>query len=491
MQPSPQKLSARPTRTQLRLNNLITIVLGLALFVFVNYLGYRHYVRKDLSKGNYFQLSEKTINILKALPEPVKITTFLLNSTMQSEIENLLKEYQYYGGKNIQIERVDPALKIERAEAIAKKFNFDSRENLVIFEYKDQHKYVNDSALADLDTSMSMMGQPPRIKAFKGEQQFTQTIQALVEGKPSKVYFLSGHGEREIGNVSTPGAIGELESRIKRDNNLTAPLNLSEVGAVPEDCDALIIAGPRVALAPPEVAAINDYLDKGGKVVLLQDPVVVSGLETMLPKFGLELPPSMIIGRTNIQGMGDMLIATALGVTYAEHPSVNSIRALNLQMANARPVAMVKDGANPNVAKVTLLVKTPAGFWGETNLKDKKPTFDPATDIAGPLAMAALYDGGEVPGEGVKVTGARFAVVGCSSFLANQNLDPVGLDFFLNLLNWMMKKEASIGISPKAAQEFSLTVSPLQQTTITLLVLGLIPILSIVTGFMVWFSRRK
>jgi ABC-type uncharacterized transport system involved in gliding motility auxiliary subunit len=232
-------------------------------------------------------------------------------------------------------------------------------------------------------------------------------------------------------------------------------------------------------------------LEKNGKVIILQDPEVVSGLETVMQKYGMEVEPDLIMARGKVEGMGDMLFATALGTTFAEHPAMNPLRDTNLQMPNARSVATVKDPANPNVAKVTLLVKTPAGFWGETNFKDKKPTYDPATDIAGPLALAAVYDGGEVPGEGVTVTGARLAVIGGSTFVANQDLEGVGLDFFLNLLNWMMKKDTAIGISPKLAQEFGLDVSPLQRATIGLLALTFIPGLALGAGLIVWYSRRK
>lgn len=111
--------------------------------------------------------------------------------------------------------------------------------------------------------------------------------------------------------------------------------------------------------------------------------------------------------------------------------------------------------------------------------------------MAGPLALAGVYDGGEVPGEGVKVTGARFVVIGSSTFVANQALDGVGLDFFMNTLNWMMKKEEALGISPKLAQEFGLEVSPLQRATIGIFALTLFPAASLTMGLIVWFSRRK
>lgn len=103
----------------------------------------------------------------------------------------------------------------------------------------------------------------------------------------------------------------------------------------------------------------------------MEDPEAVSGLETVVQKYGMDLQPDLIMARGKVEGMGDMLFATALGTTYAQHPAMNALRNLNLQMPNCRSVAMAKDPANPNVAKVTLLVKTPAGFWGKLTLRPK------------------------------------------------------------------------------------------------------------------------
>jgi hypothetical protein len=160
-------------------------------------------------------------------------------------------------------------------------------------------------------------------------------------------------------------------------------------------------------------------------------------------------------------------------------------------MDNARSLALVNDPANPNVAKVVPLVKTPEGFWGETNLDDPKPQYDKATDITGPLTLAMAYDGGEIPGDGVKLVDTRLVVVGSSSFLANQYLDGSGLDFFLNTLNWEMQKDNAIGISPKSAQEFGLNISPLQKSTIFLLAILFAPGVAAVLGIAVWWSRRR
>ncbi|WP_018291341.1 GldG family protein [Verrucomicrobium sp. 3C] len=484
-----------PLRLQLRLNNALTIVLSIAILIMVNYLGFKYYYRQDLSKSGYYQLSEKTVHILRSLTEPVRVTVCLVNnSPVRSEIDNLLRQYKYVAGSKLQIEYVDPALHLARAEALAKRLKFDLRENVVIFEYRDRHKFVNDKDMVDLDMSGAMLGQSPQVKAFKGEQQFTAAILSLVEGKLLKVYVTIGHGEREFGNMSNPGGYGEIDLRIRRENVETIPLNLAEFPMVPSDADAVIVAGPKVPFRATEVEAVEKYVEAKGKLFLLEGAESVSGLEPLLAKYGIRMDNDRVVALGKVGGLGEMLMTTALGTHYADHSAVRGLQGLSLQMPDARSLSPVPDKGNVNAKKVISLVQTPEAFWGETDSKEvaeQNAKRDPGVDIPGPLSLAMLYDGGEVPGQGIHVTGTRIVAVGSSAFLVNQYIDGVGVDFFLNLLDWMLKREIALGISPKAAQEFTLSVPTFQRQSANSFALGLVPLACALLGVAVYFARRK
>jgi len=211
--------NASSSRRLANFNVVITVLLGLLILIAVNYLSYRHYIRKDYSLNQYYQLTPKSIEILKNLKEPIKITTYFLNSPIQSQVDGLIQEYQFKGGEKIKVERVDPVKNGERAEELAKKFKFTGEENLVIFEYKDRSKYITEKDLADFDGGNPMMGggAPRKVRAFKGEQQFTSAIQTLLEGKASKIYFTTGHGEKDLAK-STAKGLSDLAIRMKGAN---------------------------------------------------------------------------------------------------------------------------------------------------------------------------------------------------------------------------------------------------------------------------------
>lgn len=494
-------LSARPARFQANLNNWIKVILSFAILVMVNYVGFKYYYRADISQNRFYELSDKTVQVLKNLKEPVRITLYFapndLNpSRLRSEIEGLIKEYQYKGGDKIVLERVDITLDPTRAEELSKRLKFGAAENLVIFEYKDRNRFLREDQLGEFEapTMASMQSQrPPMLKSFKGEAQFTSAIVALIEGKPAKVYFLQGHGERDPDDMSSHLGAGKLATYIKRENAEVAKLNLADTMDVPEDAQAVIIAGPRVPLSIPETQALAAYLERKGKVILLQDPQITSGLEALAQKYGMRVENNVVVARARVVGSkAEAVISTVTGTNFnANQPATKSLVGYNLDVTNARSVTMLPDaGGGPN-PKVTYLLKTPEGYWGESDLATNPPVFDPTKDQAGPLVISAVYDGGDIASDGVSVPGTKFMIVGSSGFVMNRNLDSVGVDFFANSLNWMLRKEMAIGIGPKEPMEYALKVSPLQARTITWLAWLILPGLGLTAGIMVWYSRRK
>jgi hypothetical protein len=65
------------------------------------------------------------------------------------------------------------------------------------------------------------------------------------------------------------------------------------------------------------------------------------------------------------------------------------------------------------------------------------------------------------------------------------------MDFFLNSVNWLLKRPQLIGISPKRPQEFILGLNAQQKMTIGIVAIGAMPLAAAILGFAVWFRRRK
>ena len=148
------------------------------------------------------------------------------------------------------------------------------------------------------------------------------------------------------------------------------------------------------------------------------------------------------------------------------------------------------------------LLQTDAEAWGWVNktpltsanlmtIKDR--TYNKITDIPGPLTIAGVYDGGTVtdPATKAPASGTRIVIVGSAHFLENDAAESVGSNFFTNVLDWLVKKDAVLNINPKRPTEYGVSLSPMQARTVTWMALFFIPGLALALGIFTWFSRRK
>jgi len=494
--------SARASRRSAGLQSATNLALVIFILLIVNYVGFKHYSHVDLSTSQFYTLSPKTKEVLKKLDSPLRITTILINNERAQywdQTQNLLKEYQRVGGKNVNVEKVDPVYDRARAVALQNELHFSGTDNLIIFQYKDGNRFVKQNDLVD----MNPMTQ--QVSGYKGEQQFTSAIESLVEGKPSRVYFTAGHGEHAVTDSATATGYGLLGQSLKGENMEIEELNLAARGEVPPDADAVVIAGPSVPFSGPEAQALDKYVAKNGKLLVLLDPYSPHGLEDLLKKYGLGFDNDMILyrGMTSTGAQTTVPLALIYQMGFAQHPITAEFPEAGyyLKIFDARSISLQIDKSSP-VPKVQWLLQTGADSWGWVA---KAPltnadlagvtsrTFDRTTDIAGPLTVSALYDGGTVtdPATKAPINGTRIVLVGSAHFLENDSADPVSTNFFINALDWLVKKNAVLSIEPKRPQEYGVSLSPMSERTVDWTALIVIPGLALALGIFTWLSRRK
>ncbi|MGE5198562.1 MAG: Gldg family protein, partial [Rhodospirillaceae bacterium] len=264
-----REIVAAFSRRQTRLGTLtvasIAIVLG--ILVAINWLGSRQNKRWDVTKSGEFTLSAQTTNILSKLDAPLKITAFEKSQEM-ARFKDRLPEYGF-ASKQVSIDYVDPDVK----PAVARQYQVQSY-GTVVFEYKGRtERVVGDS-----------------------EQDLTNGIIKVVSGAKRTVYFLQGHGEHDP-NSSERTGYSAIKTALERENYGVERLALIQAGAVPDGASALVVAGPTSDLLPPELAAIEAYLAKGGKLLLMMDPPASNAAPAMPLFEGLAKAWGMPLGR--------------------------------------------------------------------------------------------------------------------------------------------------------------------------------------------------
>jgi ABC-type uncharacterized transport system involved in gliding motility auxiliary subunit len=496
--------SAPPTLRKRRLiigaNVFLQAALLLLLAVMINWLASRYYVRFDWTRSAYYKVSEKTKKLLTSLQEPVKVIVFLqLQSErgpaqkVSEDVNNLLKEFQYFGKDKLQIEHVDPYRDLARARQVVEEYNIDVMREpaLVIFASGPRHKYVSLDDMVEFNHDM--YGRVQGVKSFKGEGAFLSAIQTVIEEKPPKVYFLAGHGERDPDSVDDRAGYSMLAGYVKRDNVVVEKWNLQAQQALPSDADLLVIAGPTAPYTDAEISILDQWLKNRGRLLVLLEPRRQTRLEPFLQQWGVQADDNLVASKGILLGIASVVNVTAIGEQYAPHPITARLEGVNTEFPYSRSVRRsdrTTAGATDQ-PRVTELVRTGPNFWGESDYADERFEFDPATDQRGPVSLAVAVEMGGPRGVDVDIGVSRMVVVGGSGFVDNGSLTHGNIVFFMNALNWLLKREQLVAVGPKSPQEFRIDMSPGQVRAVYALVIGGMPLAVALTGLLVWMRRRK
>jgi ABC-type uncharacterized transport system involved in gliding motility auxiliary subunit len=479
-------------------SGIIAVVLVAALVVMANWLAARRWARADLTSTKIYTLSEKTENILADLTEEVRVVVFMTPATsMYDQVHELLQRYQAASSR-LQVEFIDPDREPLRTKQLAEQFGVQVA-NTVVFALGERTKYVTAEQMAEMDYSGMQVGQGPTVRAFKGEEQFTSAILSLVAPEVPKVYFVTGHGEAAVAaGAGADRSVSLLAEALKRENMEAADTTLLS-GEVPLDADILAIAGPTRAFTEPEIAAIDAFLDGGGRLLVALDPLIEptgtmrpTRLEGLLAARGVTVHDDLVVDPSRRLPFYDL--SAVYLQDFPSHPATEGLEGFAVLFTVARSLAPAGEGAQP-------LVRTSDQGWGETDLGmllRGEPVALDDSDVPGPAVVAVAVEkppeaetGEAAAGDDAAGGGARLVVFGDSDFLTDIDLANAGNSVLaLNAFNWLGAREALLGIPPREVEQVSLFLDQQQLRTILLLVLVVMPGAAILAGVLVWRKRR-
>lgn len=473
----------------------VQILLACVLLATANYIGYRYYYRGDWSPAQKYRPGELTKSVLKKLPSTAKVYVFFSPTTaapgyeIYGDVVNLLKEYQFQAGEKLTVEYIDPMRNLGRARELQAKFQFGPEENLVIVEMDGRSKQVSAADMAEYDYLTQISGEPPRLRAFKGEQELTGALIEVSEPRQRTVYFLQGQGEAVPGDGSP---ISLLVEYIEKQGVKTAPLSLAATPAIPEDASAVVIAGARYDLPPETAKILRDYWDKNGRLLVLLDPDASTPLlKELLVSAGITPRDDRVL-RTVKLGFATGILRDVTGKFSTANRVTRRLQGVDAML----PAATCSLALDERKKGVTLMPMITAEdpFWGETEYvtdEQKGVHFEADKDTAAPLVVAAMAERGGVADEKLDLSSARMVVAGNSEFVVDGSITEPDLDFVLSSLNWMLDRGHLARIAPKSVRAFNLNLTDAETGRLALYTLVVIPALAAVAGLAVWWRRRR
>jgi ABC-type uncharacterized transport system involved in gliding motility auxiliary subunit len=444
----------RHRSTRYGLNTAITILLVLGVIGFVEAISARHNARLDLTENRRNSLSPQTIQLLKGLTTDVNAVAFYRTDQPGKRVaEDLFKQYTRYAGGKFTWKVVDP----DREPALARRYAVESY-GTVVLETKTRSEKVTDAEEEKLTNGL---------------------VKVTREGKRA-VYIVQGHGEHEITNTERSG-FSEAKGALERSNYEVKPLALAREGKVPDDAAVLIVPGPRTDLFPPEIDALDAYVGRGGKLLVMVNPFQNDTMKAWLAKYGFELGDNLIVEPNPIGRLFGIGPEVPIVQQYEPHAITREMSGVSTLFPLTRSVGQVQ--TPPAGTTVQPLARTSPQSWGETNRDalQRGEAQPDAQDPKGPLGVAAVATKDK----------ARVVVYGTSTLASNQFLNLQGnRDFFLNTVSWLAEEEDQISIRPKDTKQTPVFLSAQQGQAVFLLPVVVMPALVLIGGIIAVVRRR-
>lgn len=516
----------------------------------INIISQKYFLRLDLTETKLYTLSQGTKDIITSLDQNVTIEMYYqedippqLIKTRQ-DIIDLLGEYKRYSQGKLEFTVKDPndpnfetqakeaGLSEERYAAYLQKeekYHAVSGFLGLSIQYKDKQEVIN--RLTDENV-------------LNLEYEISSRIYKISTDDKQTVGFLTGHGEKGI-----TGEYREIADLL-RDQFNVEEVSIADGSPIdPEKVKVLVIGGPKSEFSQRDLFELDQYLLRGGRVLVLADQYNLPGqaptmtqnennLNEFLSHYGVEIEKSLVLDEASLPLQGYIFypyfVRAESGNINKENPALTNLNTVSFLWAS--PIVQV--GENENIS-FTSLIETTSKAWteqGQTIDVDYTRNFLPTSEQK-QFDLAVLVEGkveskfkdSEIPelqqtqsepasqmpletgpqdnqeeitdkrtdetprvdsGEDIKLV-----VVGDSEvpWEIQQGMEQNPI-FVQNIVEWLSNADALLSIRSKNIQTRTLrTVTEGEKLLVKIANVSFVPLLLIIAGigYNVWRKKRK
>lgn len=460
-------------------NYVVSVILVVGLVSGLNYIGQRHTKRFDLTAIGKYTLAPQTTQILDKLNKDLELKAFFPGGEYPP-LRELLVNYRTRS-RHIRYEFVDP----DKQPDVAKQYD--------VTVYGTFSNPFTGSQLKFGTVVLLYDGRKEKVEKRSEEVREEDLTNAMIKvqrTESKKVYFVQGHGEKDPAD-NERGGYALAKKGLEDQGFKVETVNLASEGKIPLDAKVLVIAGPTSEPFAQEMQFVNEFLNKGGSLLLMLDPPPAASLKDFLKDWSVTADDDVIL---DISGAGRLMGAgptIPLVLKYETHKITERFKSNMTFFPLARSVEPAKEPISG--ITVEALYKSNPNSWGEKDLKNPQASFDEKTDLKGPLTMAVAVTKEVKPSsDKAPATKARMVAVGDSDFAVNAYFQAQGNgNLFLNMVSWLAQDEDLISIRPKNPEDRRVILSQSQQSMLRLMVVFILPGIVLVAGIIVWTRRRR
>jgi ABC-type uncharacterized transport system involved in gliding motility auxiliary subunit len=428
----------------------------------IGYLSSRYVWTVDWSAGARASLAPESRAVLETMPGPVEIVSYASpGGDLRTSIGGFVERYRRFK-PDLSLRFVDP----QKDPAAMRELGI-TVDGAMLIHYKGREQRLEDQ----LD-----------------EGSMSNALERLARNGERIVAFVSGDGERRAdgkANADLGAFMTQLEARGLR----AVPLNFSQVTAVPQHTDLVVLASPVAELPEGAGRALVDYIQAGGNLLWLTEP----GNDDLHTKpiadaLGIRVLPGVLVdGQGVALGLSDPRMIT-LGA-YPAHALTHGFTLTTL-FPQAAALALVSRSGWDVAAFLRSGAQSWTAFHGIDNDKPSTIRYDEAAgELKGPLDFGfALTRLSPSPDKSEQ----RAVVIGDGDFLSNTFVGNGGNRALgERIFDWLLGDDVLVDLPARGAPDRVLQLSQGALGAVTMGFLFVLPLILLCLGLGIAWRRRR
>lgn len=469
----------------------------------------------DMTSGGLYSLTEETKDYLSQLDEDVTIYVMAGENDKDETLDLTLNDMAEQTD-HLTITYVDPASNPsflqEYSDVLDAYWNsliVESSERYTVVDYTDIYEYS-----VDYTTYIST------ISGYDAEGQIDSAIAYVISEVLPKVYVLTGHDEQELGSNFT-----EVLSKL---NSELVDLDLMTTESVPDDCEILIINGPKSDLSSDDADKILSYLASGGNLIAVTsfeaDLQEMTNYAEVLAFYGVEVSSGIVL--ENNQGYyyryesyllpdvaqteetqditNGYVFAAYSQALFEDEEAQEEGTIIYTDLLTTSEKACIREGVTETTTNfaITFQDETSQYVLGLKAEVDLGATQDSTSDSDDTTTEDSAGDSDDTTSEestsdddAAEVsTGYLFGSDMIFSDSADQMVSGSNSDLFSGMIETTVDQEGMstpISVDAKTVSSSYLTIPTMTSIILCLVFIVVIPVVLLIVGIVVWMLRRR
>ncbi len=439
----------------------------------MSFVSFKHTKVYDFTAENLLTMSEQTKEIVENVEQPTTIYYIGKESTANATYREFFHLYECFND-NIKIIYKDIATDKEfQMQYLSNVYEINEASVVVVcgdkYIYLDASNYIKRSQESNYSSKSYL----------ELESQLTNAIYYVNQEKSTPIAVVSGNAEESLNSdFSNMLYLNGYELDTFDLHSKTGTLH----DAFSQQYGAVLINAPQTDYTKDEIAELKNYLDKGGNLVVVLDPLIedTENLFVFLKEYGLDVQSGIVIERQ--QGMYAEDTLYYLVPQLQDNSFTKDIIDNNLTICPMSCKGILPNGSGNGYTSVDILMTSGKSFSkiGDFENIDR----DNENDIGGPFSVASCAINPE--------KGSIFLLT--SNVFFNEQVDLMSgganRKLFLEIMKQLTDSKSAIWIDEKVVGD-QIALYPYNfRNGIKVLTIGVIPCVIIILGVIIVMIRN-